>query len=129
MLSRRLFKLGGLLLASAAWAAAGPYFVENFDLVGQGLKTYSGTNVPVGTNFVLTAGSVDVIGSAYFPGLCWAPAANTCVDLNGTNPGTLVSTPFDLPAGTFSFSFVLNGTGPTRPRVLGPGPRTRESVA
>jgi hypothetical protein len=35
--------------------------------------------------------------------------------LNGETPGTLVSTPFNLPTGTFFLTFVLNGTGPLRP--------------
>jgi hypothetical protein len=113
--SRRLLNLGGLLLAAAASLSAGPYFSENFDIfTAAQQKLYTGP-VPVGTNFLLTSGSVDVVGPAYFPGLCLGPAIGVCVDLRGESPGTLVSTPFNLPQGSFYLDFVLNGTGLMRP--------------
>ena len=115
MFGRRLLILGGLLAASAASSMATTYLAENFDSLAQQIYVYNGSDVPVGTNFILRSGSVDVVGPLYFPGLCWSPAASVCVDLAGETPGTLVSRPVNLPDGTYWLNFVLNGTGPTRP--------------
>lgn len=116
MVGLRLLQIGGLLLTSAALVTAGPYFSENFDLISPQLYTYSsGSGLAIGSNFLLTSGSVDVVGGSYFPGLCEGAATGICVDLNGMTPGTLVSQPFNLPSGSFYLNFVLNGTGSMRP--------------
>ena len=80
MLGRRLLIIGGLLSALAGNAAATTYFAENFDTIAQKFYSYAGTDMPVGTNFILRAGSIDMVGPLYFPGLCWSPATNVCVD-------------------------------------------------
>lgn len=122
---RRLLLLGALLTFTAAMSTAGTYFSQNFNSATQGLFTHIGPDgsptcgfgssmtpvgCAIGTNFLLTSGSVDVMGPTYFPGFCVAPASGVCIDTNGETPGTLTSTPFNLPNGSFWLTFVLNGT-------------------
>ena len=103
------------VFAALATGDAATYLSETFDSIPQGTYTVAGSTIAVGPNFQLTSGSVDVLGAAYFPGLCVSPALTNCVDLNGMSPGTLVTSAVTLASGSYALTFVLNGSGPNRP--------------
>src|SRR5438132_8571888 len=82
---------------------------ENFNGATQG--TYGIGPITGIATFTVTAGTIDVTGPAYFPGLCVGAETGNCVDLNGTgaNPGQITSVPITIIAGrTYTLTFNLN---------------------
>jgi len=117
----RYAKLLLLFLAFVLASPAAAIFSENFE--GATTLGFDGTyGVIAGTQFSLTAGSIDVNGPGspgYYPELCTAPASGNCIDTTGggtptgvgTGPGTISTTSpivFSTP-GWYILSFDLEG--------------------
>src|SRR6266508_3794425 len=101
---RALYILALLSFSTSAQAAI--IFTENFN--GSGVGTYlSGSTVG---GFTVTAGSVDVVGTGFFPELCTGATTGNCVDLSGLAQGTIATVPLSLSVGSYTLSFVLNGS-------------------
>ena len=97
----------GVLLGIAPMAHATIIVTEDFSTVLPG--TYN-LGQAVGTAFTVTAGSVDVVGGAFFGGLCVGGETAPCVDLSGNNAGTIATSSLALGPGNYLLSFVLNGS-------------------
>jgi PEP-CTERM motif-containing protein len=78
---------------------------ENFNGVTPG--TYSSGAIG---QFNVTAGSVDVVGDAFFGNLCVGSETVNCVDLSGNSAGTIATALLTLPAGAYTLMFDLNGS-------------------
>jgi hypothetical protein len=63
-------------------------------------------------NWYVAAGSIDVLGPTYYNQLCIAAGGGPkCVDLSGSNPGTLVGMNFTFTPGTlYELTFELAGS-------------------
>jgi len=111
-------KLVLLFLAFVLASPAGAIFSENFEGATPGYDSTLG--VITGTQFSLTAGSIDVNGlakgssPAWYPELCRLPASGYCIDTTGGSapgPGTISTTApivFSTP-GYYMLSFDLEG--------------------
>jgi PEP-CTERM motif len=80
---------------------------ENFDSLTAALNHAN----PIGA-FMVTSGSVDVVGDGVFGSLCVAPESGNCVDLDGSTgvAGQISSAILTLTPGTYIFSFDLIGS-------------------
>jgi hypothetical protein len=107
----RCFSLRGLAaglatLATLSFTAAAhaQIFTENFNSVPNGTPVAPTT---VG-GFSLTAGSVDVLGEGFFPGV--DTGRGNYLDLDGSGGGLIQTGPLSLSAGTVTLEFQLAGT-------------------
>lgn len=78
---------------------------ENFNGITPG--TYSSGAIG---QFNVTAGSVDVVGGAFFGSLCVSSETVNCVDLDGNNAGTIATSLLTLPVASYTLVFSLNGS-------------------
>src|SRR5438270_6277248 len=97
----------GLLLGMVAAIScqAAVIVSENFNGITPG--TFSSGAIG---QFNVTAGSVDVVGGAFFGLLCVGSETVNCVDLSGNNAGTIATALLTLPTGAYTLTFGLNGS-------------------
>ncbi|TWU60354.1 hypothetical protein Poly51_06290 [Rubripirellula tenax] len=89
-----------LLTANASYVNAD--FVDSFDVENGGTGVLDYTNFE---NFVITAGSVDLLGNGFFD---YYPGNGLYLDLNGTSGGSgSIETNFDIAPGLYRLSFNL----------------------
>lgn len=101
------------VLAALAFANSGPsalfaatVFTEDFSSLAPGAY---GAGAMVG-GFLVTSGTVDVLSVGFFDALCTGAAVVPCVDLDGSSAGTLSTSSLMLPVGSYTLTFVLNGS-------------------
>lgn len=59
----------------------------------------------------MTSGNVDLVGPpSYWAYLCVAPESGSCIDVDGSIPGTITSTAIDLVPGNYTLAFDIDGT-------------------
>ena len=94
-----LLAVGAAAIVSAAPANAAVFLSENFNGVSQGTNVSS-----IGSNFTVTSGTVDVIGTGFFD---FYPGNGNYVDLDGSTLqlGTISSSAPAFAAGHYSLSF------------------------
>ena len=78
---------------------------ENFDSLTPALNAAN----PIGA-FMVTSGTVDVVGGGLFGFLCVLPTSGNCVDLDGSTAGQISSAGLILAPGTYMLSFDLIGS-------------------
>ncbi len=78
---------------------------ENFDELAPG-----GLNLTTAGAFTAQFGNVDAVGEEYLNGICAAPEANICIDLDGNTQGGLITDLGTLTPGTYYLSFDLIGS-------------------
>lgn len=85
-------------------AHAAPFFSDDFQSNGVGFNI-----APSG--WTVSGGTVDIVGPAYFPGLCAPVGAEKCIDLDGSSSDAgVLSRVFSLTGGnTYTLSFDLAG--------------------
>jgi hypothetical protein len=110
-----------LFLATVLVSTAGVIFSENFSGATPG--DYATTGVLTGTNFTLTAGSIDVDGTGWYADSCVAPTSGNCIDTTGYGNmrGVLTSTnAISFSPGQYLLSFDLAGWSVTSASEGGP---------
>ncbi|MEH6547540.1 MAG: VPLPA-CTERM sorting domain-containing protein [Sneathiella sp.] len=91
--------------ATSAQAAVITELSDNFDAEGTPQANYAGF-----TNWDITEGTVDLVGTGYFAHLCREALGNSCVDLDGsTGDAGVMTTKDDFAAGTYDVSFWISG--------------------
>lgn len=108
--------VGCALFVAPGLAHAGVILSDNFDGLAPGSLNITGT---LDSNFTVTGGNVDAVGGTYDNGICAAPEANICIDMDGNIAGQITANLGTLSVGTYFLSFDLigsdgNGAYPSR---------------
>ena len=112
---KRAAGLRVLLIAGATWMAGvcPRHLLRQFRFepgaVGDRLRSRDSS---ITGTFNVTGGSVDVVGPAFFAGLCATPPeTGSCIDIDASSAGTMTSSPIPLVAGhSYTLAFDLFGS-------------------